>query len=137
MLSRLSNHFDEVSPEKDYAIYGDEAYSLSKHVIPPFNKTTMDDVEKESNVSMSKVRVAVEMEFGKTAMYFSGSKWKYGNRILQTKPALKYILAIIFKNIHTCLHGSSVSKMFQLDPPTLEEYITGLMRERNERDVLE
>jgi hypothetical protein len=86
---------------------------------------------------MSKVRVAVEIEFGKTAMCFSGSKRKYSNRILQNKPALKYILAIIFKNIHTCLHGSPVSKIFRVNPPTLEEYISGLMRERNERDILE
>jgi hypothetical protein len=137
MLSRLNYHFDEVSPEKDYAVYGDETYSLSKHIILPFNRVTMDEIEKETNVSMSKVRVAVEMEFGKTATCFSGSKWKHGKRILQNKPALKYILAIIFKNIHTCLHGSPISKMFRVGPLTLEEYLNGLMRERNERDILE
>jgi hypothetical protein len=48
MFSRLNYHFDEVSPEKDYAVYGDETYSLSKHIIPPFNGVTMDDIEKET-----------------------------------------------------------------------------------------
>lgn len=97
----------------------------------------MDDVEERCNKPISKVRVAVEMEFDKAVQHFSATKWKYGNRLLHTKPALKYILATILKNFHTCLNGSVVSTMFDLEPPTLEEYITDVTRERNEDDILE
>jgi hypothetical protein len=133
---RLSSHFDSVSPEKVYAIYGDEAYFLGDHVIPPFSKHTATDDQLRVNRSMSKVRSAVEMEFGKTVQLFGAVKWKYNNKVGKTKPALKYILATIFKNIHTCIHGSASSRMFKLQPPTLEEYISGLMREQGQNDLM-
>jgi hypothetical protein len=51
---------------------------------------------------------------------------------MQTKPGLKYILSTVFKKFHTCLHESSVSSIFKLDPLTLEGYIEGLKKERND-----
>lgn len=134
LMSRLNLHFEKVSP-KIFSIYGDEAYSISKHITCPFPKATMNEVEESCNKSMSKFRVAIEMEFGKIVQYFSSVKFKYLNRVFRTKPALKYFLATVFKNIHTCLLGSAVISMFGLDSPTLEEYILGLMRERNEKDT--
>ena len=135
LMRRLSAHFETASPDKWFAIYGDEAYWFSKHIIPPNRKPFTSDHEKKTNESMSKVRVSIEMEFGKVSQYFAGCKWKYGNRLNQTKPALKYTLSTVFKNFHTCLNGSTATKMFALSPPTLEEYISGLMRERSENDI--
>lgn len=137
LKERLNKHFSMAGSDKRYSIYGDEAYTLSDHITRPFKKPYKHVYEKPANVSMSKVRIAVEMEFGKTVQLFSDTKWKYGNRILQTKPALKYTLASIFKNFHTILNGSAVTSLFRVAPPTLEEYIGGLMRERSVNDLLE
>jgi hypothetical protein len=85
---------------------------------------------------MSKVRSAVEMEFDKTVQLFGAVKWKYNNKVGKTKPGLEYIPATIFNNIHTCIRGSRSSRMFKLQPPTLEEYISGLMRENGQNDLM-
>lgn len=135
LIARLSAHFESVSPDKRYMLYGDEGYSYNRYLMVPFPKSLCNEQETATNLAMSKVRVSVEMDFGKTAQYFSACKWKYGNKILQTRPGLKYLLSIVFKNFHTCLYGSNVAAMFQLEPPTLEEYISGLMRDTNQLDI--
>lgn len=70
-LSRLISHCEKVSPDKDFVVYGDEAYSIGKHIVSAFPKENMNGVQDRCNKSMSKVRVAVEMEFGKTVQLFS------------------------------------------------------------------
>ncbi|KAI8891294.1 hypothetical protein K501DRAFT_166411, partial [Backusella circina FSU 941] len=108
--------------ENKFTVYGDDTYSLTRHIIPPFNEVLMDEVEERTNLPMRRVRRVVETEFRKTVT--SLSRRKYGSRILETKPALKYVLVTIFKNIHTCLHRSPFSRLFHLGSPTLETYIT-------------
>jgi hypothetical protein len=77
------------------------------------------------------------MEFGKASQLFSDTKWKYGNRIHQTKPALKYIISTIFKKMNTILNCSTTTTLSKLAPPSLEEYTNGLMRDRNKHNLLE
>jgi hypothetical protein len=54
----------------DYAIYGDPAYALSRHLYKLYGNGEEGSVEKEIDDSMKKVRIGVEMEFGKVAQYF-------------------------------------------------------------------
>lgn len=127
---RLKRHFETISPNKTYAIYGDEEYSLSRHLICPNRQPFNTGHEKETNESMSNVRAAIE-----TPQYFGSCKWKYGNKSGKTTPARKYVIAILFENFYTCINGSATSSVFNLSPPTLEEYVEGLMRPRSANDV--
>lgn len=65
MSERLSAHFDLISSEKKFAIYGDEGYSGSRHIVVPYSKPFTSPLEEETNHSLSKARVGIEMEFGK------------------------------------------------------------------------
>lgn len=103
LSERLSAHYDLISPEKKFAIYGDEGYSGSRYIVVPHSKSFTSPLEEETNHSLSKARVAIEMEFGKVVQYLSGPKCKYLNKLKQTAPARKYVLATVFKNMHTCV----------------------------------
>lgn len=96
-LERLYSHFSRVSPDVDYCVYGDEGYSINYHIRVPFSSINRTEAQQYCNETMSKVRALVEMESSKLAQKFSASKWKYGNRIIQTRPALEYILSTILK----------------------------------------
>lgn len=129
IMSRLQVHFENETPGKSFAIYGDEYYPINELIIPPFSKPFEAEVEEEANASMSKARIAVKLEFGKVTRLFSGCEWKYGNKPNQTRPVMMYMINILFKNFHTCLNRSSTTSSFGLDPPVLEEYIHGLLKE--------
>ncbi|KAG2190876.1 hypothetical protein INT47_004042, partial [Mucor saturninus] len=74
MLQRLQAHFGHISPEYEYCIYGDEAYWSTMHVIQSYRSPLRNEFEGEVNLSMSKVRVAIEMEFGKVSQLFRACK---------------------------------------------------------------
>jgi hypothetical protein len=78
--------------------------------------------------------VIIQRDLAKVVMQFSGIKWDHGD---DSKPALEYILTTIFKNFHTCFHGSAVCTSFDFDPPTVEGYISGMVREKSPNDMLE
>ena len=42
-----------------------------------------------------------------------------------------YIVAILLKNIHNCIYGSTISEYFDCKPPTISEYMRCPEREIN------
>lgn len=96
-------------------IFSDTGYPLKKFLITPF-KATQNRNEKIVNKKMSKLRVTVEWGFAKIIQLFPflDFKQELGNY---------YKVATILTNCHTCLYGSQVCDYFELDPPTLEDYL--------------
>lgn len=35
----------------------------------------------------------------------------------------KWLMQVLFTNLHTCIHGSEVTGFFKIEPPTPEEYL--------------
>ncbi|OAD02160.1 hypothetical protein MUCCIDRAFT_82544 [Mucor lusitanicus CBS 277.49] len=100
---RLQKYLHISDDEEDnYAIYGDPAYVESEHLHCPFPSQSTDPLEIECNKSMAKVRIAVEWEFAEVMKYFSYCK------------------------------GYSTFAKFKVNPPTLEDYIQGMRREKIE-----
>jgi hypothetical protein len=83
---------------------------------------------------MAKVRIAVEWEFAEVMKYFSYCKYKYAMKVDSNNPAKVYILSTIFKNMLHCAYqrGYSTFAKFKVNPPTLEDYIQGMRREKIE-----
>lgn len=132
---RLQKYLKLSEDDKDnFATYGDPAYQSSEHMHCPFPTTSTDKLEIQCNKSMSKVRIAVEWEFGEVMKYFKFSKYKYAMKTAGNNPAKIYILSTVFKNMLHCARqgGYPTFGKCNLKPPTLEEYIYGMRREKIE-----
>ena len=75
------------------------------------------------NHAMSSMRVAVEWGFGKVIKYNAFLDFKKNPKILLQEISGMYNAAVFLSNCHTCLYGSQTGTYFDVDPPTLEEYL--------------
>lgn len=106
-----------------YVLYGDPAYGMSAHVISPFKGAHLTQLQKQFNRQMSDVRVSVEWGFGKIIQYFSYLDFRKNLKVLLQPVAKYYTVGTLLTSCHTCLYGSTTSSFFDLEPPTLEEYL--------------
>jgi hypothetical protein len=80
--------------------------------------------QKEFNKNMSNVCVSVEWGFGKIAQYFAFLDFKENQKILLQPIAKYYLVGRLLTNCHTCLYGSQTSSYFDVQPPSLETYLS-------------
>ena len=104
-------------------LYGNPAYPLRPHLHHPYRGQRLTAAEQQHNTEMSRIRQAVEWQFGKVV-----SLWAfldYGNNLkLYLSPVGKlYRLVALLTNCHACLYGNQTSQYFGLEPPTLDEYL--------------
>ena len=107
-------------------LYGDPAYPLRPQLMSPFREADVPILTPEMrafNTAMSEVRVSVEWLFGYVAEYFKFIDYKKNLKLGMSAVAKQYIVSALFKNILTCIYGNSTSAFFQLEPPTLLEYL--------------
>ena len=107
-----------------YVIYGDPAYGITDSILAPFPGVDLTVAQKEFNKRMSKVRVSVEWGFGKIAQYFAFLDIKKNQKILLQPIAKYYLVGSLLTNCHTCLYGSQTSSYFDVQPPSLETYLS-------------
>ena len=72
---------------------------------------------------MSRLRISVEWLFGDIANYFKFIDYKKNLKIGMSAVRKQYIVSALFRNIITCLYGNITCKYFELDPPTLHDYL--------------
>ena len=75
------------------------------------------------NEAMSSVRVSVEWLFGDVLNSFKFLDFKKNLKLGLSAIGKHYIVAALFRNILTCLYGNTASTFFQLDPPTVQDYL--------------
>lgn len=76
------------------------------------------------NEARSSVRESVEWLFGDVLNSFKFLDFKNNLKLELSAIGKKCIVAALFKNILTCLYSNSTSTFFQLDPPTIHQYLT-------------
>lgn len=106
-----------------FYIYGDPAYPLSEYLMCGF-KPAVTPEEMEFNTKMSTVRESVEWGFQKVQMLWGYVDFRRKMKVFQVPVSTLYTTATLFTNIHTCLYGAQTSQYFNLDPPTLDQYLT-------------
>ena len=104
-------------------VYGDPAYPLTSHVIRPFRGQNLGEEQQAFNTAMSKVRQAVEWEFGKVVRMWAFLDFEKNLKLFLSPVGKLYMVGVLLTNCHTCLHGSETSQYFGLNQPTLEEYL--------------
>ncbi|KAK7474943.1 hypothetical protein BaRGS_00033830 [Batillaria attramentaria] len=108
---------------RPFCVYGDPAYPLRPHLQRPHRGQRLTAAQQQHNTDMSRVRQAVEWQFGKIV-----SLWAFvdfaNNLKLNLSPVGKlYRLGALLTNCHACLYGNQTSDYFGLNPPSLDEYL--------------
>ena len=103
-------------------VYGDPAYPLGIHLQGPYKNRNPTQQMQMYNEAMSEVRIAVEWMFGSICNYFKFIDFKKQMKVNLSSVGKMYFACALMQNAHTCLYGNQVSEMFEVNPPTLDEY---------------
>ena len=106
-----------------YSSCGDPAYPLRPQLLCPYKGGQLTAAQSQFNAQMSGVRIAVEWSYQKVIQLFAFVDFKKNRKMLLQPVARSYFTAVLLTNCHTCLHQNETSKLFSMDPPTLEEYL--------------
>jgi len=75
------------------------------------------------NAAMSSVRVSVEWLFNDVSNYFKFIDFKKTQKLELSAVGKQYLVCALFRNILTCLYGNQTSQAFQIEPPTVDNYL--------------
>ena len=106
-----------------YALYGDCAYPIRELLLCPYSNRNLTPLQQEFNARMSPLRQAVEWGFGKIVREFAFLDFKKNNKLMLQDVSTMYTTAAILTNCHTCLYGSQTAMYFNIEPPSLDEYL--------------
>ncbi|CAB1109359.1 unnamed protein product [Ectocarpus sp. CCAP 1310/34] len=125
LLAVLMQSFNDAQGEP-YYLYGDPAYQNSPWLMSPY-RGLLTPEEAGFNSAMSSVRVTVEWGFGRVV-----AQWPYVDYHNKQQVGLsacglgkQYSVAGILTNCHCCFYPNSTAQYFDLQPPSLEEYLQG------------
>ena len=124
-MSRLLPKLQQYSVDTNgniLCIYGDPAYPLRPQLQAPFKGANITAAQVLWNQSMSQVRTAVEWIFGDIVNYFKFLDFKKNLKIGLSAVGKMYIIAALLHNARAILYGTTTSKYFDIEPPTLQEY---------------
>ncbi|GAV07919.1 hypothetical protein RvY_17697 [Ramazzottius varieornatus] len=109
-----------------YRIYGDPAYPISEYLEGPFRNgaLALSDEQKDFNVAMAGVRIAVEWGFGEVVQQFAFLDFEKNMKVLLQPVGSLYTVGTLLTNCRVRLgHGGKVSDFFGIAPPSLEQYL--------------
>jgi hypothetical protein len=125
VLRQMSNH-TTTADGRIFSECGDPAYPLSDgHIIAPYRGGVISRNQMIFNKRMSSVRICVEWVFGKVLSLFAYHDFKKNQKLYLQPVGKYYAIAVLLTNCHTCMYGSETSSFFNIQPPSLQDYIMG------------
>ena len=116
-----------MSPNGDVLfIYGDPVYPLKPQLQAPFKGAVLTEDQNQWNRGMISVRISVEWLFGDIINYFKFIDFTKNLNIQLSAVGKMYIVWVLLQNARNCIYGSSTYSYFELQPPSLQLYITRL-----------
>jgi hypothetical protein len=108
-----------------YHIYTDRGYTDDTHIRAAYHgNRIITPIENWHNMVMSSVRVSVEWMFAKikatTSIVSDTKTMKVGYGYI----AHHVTSAVLLSNAHSCLRGNQTCSIFNVLPPSVEEYFT-------------
>lgn len=122
LLEILSTHANGIDGEA-MQLYGDPAYGVHQYLLSPFRGAQLTQEQNLFNKKMSAVRECVEWGFGKIVGNFAFLDFKKNLKLMLQPVGRYYLVGGLLTNVHTCLYGSQTSSYFNMNPPTLEQYL--------------
>ena len=104
-------------------IYGELAHPLRPKLQTPFNNPQLNPQQAAYNTALSKARVGVEWVFGDIANFFKFLDFKKNLKLGFSPIGKMCIVCAFLMNIHTCMYGCMTFSYFNIDPPTVQEYL--------------
>ena len=122
--SRLEQRLRPIvtQPDRTLLVYGDLIYKGHELVMRGFEAST-DPAELAYNTFMSRLRVYIETTFGKITQLWSGMEMERMNRTGLMPTSAYYICAVLFTNVHTCMHPDAGNRPWCMEPPSVERYL--------------
>lgn len=108
-----------------FSLYGDPAYPVRAHLIAPFRNAVLTPQQRQFNQAMSGVRVAVEWAFSKILNNFAFLDYKKNQKLYLQPVGKYYAVATILSNCQTCLYGNETGQKFNVEAPSIQEYLHG------------
>ncbi|KAF0730070.1 hypothetical protein AaE_009328 [Aphanomyces astaci] len=108
-------------------VYGDPAYGVVEFLLSGYKGNNISERKREFNKWMSRVRQSVEWNFKILKTLWSFITFKMLSKI-QLSPVAKIVsIAMLLTNCHCChFRGNQISDFFDLEPPSLKEYLDTL-----------
>ena len=104
-------------------LYGDPAYPIRVHLQVPFRQNAITPAIEAFNSSMSSVRESVEWTFGDVVKSYKALDFKSNLKIGLSSVGKMYLVCALIQNAITCLYGNLTSNFFEIEPPSLHDYL--------------
>jgi hypothetical protein len=88
------------------------------------------------NAALSSDRISVEQAFGCVTQLWHANSLDTNLKPLLHPVALHYEISVLFTNIHTFLRGNVVSHRYNIQPPSLDEFLSSLGKENTQNFTL-
>jgi hypothetical protein len=119
--SGLTRVMDEFCGQ--YYLYGDSAYvSRGPRFMTAFTPATSEE-EKKINVLMNSFRTEVEHSFAVVSNNFSFTNLSRMQKLNLGNTIREYTISVLFCNILNCFRPNQVSQRFDMNPPSITEYL--------------
>ena len=124
LLDKLPMVKDENGNDIHMVIYGDAIFKPSSVILRRIENPETD-VDKLLNNRMNSCRTSIEMMFGEVFSLFKLLGAKRKMKLYKNGRYNRKLIIIIFflHNCYTCMNGNSVSSMFNMIPPNIEDYL--------------
>ena len=121
MVSRLDEH----PPRRRLKLYADKIYNTSALVTAAFSRRHGDLQAwmTQENRIMSSIRIAIEWTYGTIVTLFKFVDFAKGQKLQESPVPKHYTIAVFLANCHCCLYGDRHSKAFNVDAPSINEYL--------------
>ena len=122
---RLRAIFEGCTPDQMLFLLGDPAYATTYGVASAIKRLPGQELtphQQQYNTNLPNVRIAVEQGFGNLAMRFpliSEGKARPGYQPV----GCYFMVAAFLANCMNCVRRNVNAQRFDLDPPTLEDYV--------------
>ena len=123
LVQQMRQHIQYNGVEPDFTLFGDKGYPPEPEVLTPFRGNNLTAYELGCNQEMSRARICVEWGFAGVAAQFQLLNMWRRLRLNLVPIGQYYVVSALLFNCMACLYGNQTSKFFNVQPPTLAEYL--------------
>ena len=108
---------------KQHSLYGDSIYPNEQHIRARWDYPDLPPHRRAENTGMNSAREAVEWSYQELKLLFPFLTWKENLKLKKNQVGNIYFFCMLLRNCYNCLYMSNASNRFNIEPPSLEEYM--------------